>query len=228
MPNILYRETMTPDTRTNSSIKGNPLTYAEIDTNFKLLDNAIVALQTGTGITAGSSGSAIKVPIVTVNTQGQITAITQANITGVIQAVKATYTANADLTTVIPLDDTIPQNTEGTQILTADITPNYTTSQLLVEFSGFGTLTSVGTMIAAIFRDTTADAIKATAVYISTANQMNHFYLRAFVPSTAITTTTFKIRVGPNASNTMRLNGSGSSRYFGGISNASLSVMEIV
>ena len=41
----------------------------------------------------------------------------------IINSAYGEYTANADLTATIPADDTIPQNTEGTEIVTATITP---------------------------------------------------------------------------------------------------------
>jgi hypothetical protein len=56
----------------------------------------------------------------------------------VIQTSYAEYTANSNLTAVIPVDDTIPQNTEGTEILTATITPKFATSLILVRFDGVG------------------------------------------------------------------------------------------
>ena len=52
----------------------------------------------------------------------------------VVQTVYAEYVANTNLTAIIPGDDSIPQNTEGTEILTASITPRFATSTILIRF----------------------------------------------------------------------------------------------
>src|SRR5690242_11567041 len=51
----------------------------------------------------------------------------------VIQSVTASFSAVATGTTVMPGDDTIPQNTEGIQFMTASITPLLSTSKLQIE-----------------------------------------------------------------------------------------------
>jgi hypothetical protein len=48
----------------------------------------------------------------------------------VLNRVYDDYTANADLTAVIPSDNTIPQISEGTQVLSVTITPTAATSVL--------------------------------------------------------------------------------------------------
>jgi hypothetical protein len=46
------------------------------------------------------------------------------------------YTTNADLTTNIPIDDTIPQITEGTQILSLSITPKASANRVRLDPHG--------------------------------------------------------------------------------------------
>jgi hypothetical protein len=49
----------------------------------------------------------------------------------------AEYLANADLATAIPRDDTIPQVTEGTQILALTHTPQAATNRIRIACQGF-------------------------------------------------------------------------------------------
>ena len=57
----------------------------------------------------------------------------------VIQTVAATpFTSNANIGLVIPLDDTIPQITEGAEILSVTITPRFSSSRIRLLFNGFG------------------------------------------------------------------------------------------
>jgi hypothetical protein len=79
----------------------------------------------------------------------------------------AEYSANADLTMVIPSDDTIPQSTEGTEILTATITLKSTNSRVRAYFSGIcgGSATIDGAV--ALFQDSGVNALFATPAVIN-------------------------------------------------------------
>lgn len=136
------------------------------------------------------------------------------------------YTTNADLTTQIPFDDTIPQNTEGTQILSASITPKSSTNRLRVRFVGHGSSTSGGTgYSAAIFRDSTADAISAVNNSFNTSVMMP-LIMETEVVAGSTSSTTFAVRVGPN-SGTTRMNGLTTGRKFGGVAACTLIIEEI-
>jgi hypothetical protein len=148
---------------------------------------------------------------------------------GVIQTSYAEYLANTDLTTVIPVDDTIPQNTEGTEILTATITPKFSTSRILVQFQGYGSVNTPSMhFIAGLFRDAAADAL--AAVFSSYMHIAATIGVAALVYSDSPSTTsaiTYRIRVGPQSAATIRMNGTIVSRYFGGVGRSTLVVQEI-
>jgi hypothetical protein len=146
-----------------------------------------------------------------------------------VALVVATYSANTALTTIIPLDDTIPQNTEGTEIVTATITPTSATNRLLIRFSGFGSSTVNNlNLIAALFQDTTANALNASASTVAGgANNTVGFDLTHTMIAGTTSATTFKIRVGPETAATIRLNGTGAARLFGGAASALLTIAEI-
>ena len=46
MPNITYRSTASPILPVSTTVKGSPLTNAEIDANWKVFDNDIVSVKT--------------------------------------------------------------------------------------------------------------------------------------------------------------------------------------
>ncbi len=144
----------------------------------------------------------------------------------VLQSVWATpYTANTDLTANIPGDDTIPQNTEGTQILTLSITPRFSTSKLRLRFEGQVSPTLADRVTAALFRDSGANAVAAQMV-IPESTRMATLYLQTEVAASSTSATTFNLRIGAQ-STTIRLNGLNTARLLGGSSSATLVCEEI-
>jgi hypothetical protein len=117
----------------------------------------------------------------------------------VVQQIRATTTTSGTSATTIPADDTIPQNTEGTELLTVSITPTNSNSVLVIEYDFWGVLTNAGIGTAALFVDTTADAIYSQQnVTVSTSPQNLHgrYYLTAGSTSAR----TYKLRFGGSAS----------------------------
>lgn len=144
----------------------------------------------------------------------------------VIGGVSGTYATNADITAVIPADDTIPQNTEGTQIISVSFAPSSTTSRLRATFAAFGAHTGTGNMTAALFVNSTANALAAAVTSSPAANYFVPFFFQhEWVPGST-SSQTINLRVG-TSSGTMRLNGSTSARLFGGVAAATLIIEEI-
>jgi hypothetical protein len=146
---------------------------------------------------------------------------------GVVQSVIGTYATNAALSTVVPLDDTIPQNTEGTEIISVNITPRSPYSKLRCTFVGqaAGSVTGIF-MVAAIFKNSDADAIHAIPVAAPTNNYPVTLHgIVEFTPS-SVAQQTIAVRAGPS-SNSMRFNGNTAARFYGGAAKATLLVEEI-
>lgn len=148
-----------------------------------------------------------------------------------VQRVAASYATRTNVGATIPNDDTIPQNTEGTEILTVSITPKSTTNVLRVFFHGqFEQDNGSRFNFVALFQDSTADALSATVgfqfpgIALGVAQTA---LVHEFVPGTT-SAITLKIRVGNQDSSAMYLNGDSSARKFGGISKAWLVVDEFV
>jgi hypothetical protein len=138
------------------------------------------------------------------------------------------YTANANLTTLIPLDDTIPQNTEGTEIISVSITPKSTTNRLRVYFEGQATSSvAPNNVSAAVFSSASANALAACHVAIPSIDFGESLACAfEYVPATT-SALTISVRVGPSLAANVRFNGNTGGRFFGGVARAVLIVEEI-
>lgn len=141
-----------------------------------------------------------------------------------VNSIRSQYTTNADVSANIPLDDSLPQIGEGTEILTATITPSANTNLLRVRVSGACVHATSGTAILALFRDAGSDAIAAQAIAV-TANP-NSFVFEVEVTAGSTSATTFRLRAG-TSSGTIRFNGSSSARQLGGAQSVSMVIEEI-
>lgn len=146
----------------------------------------------------------------------------------VLQTVESTpYVTYTNISTQIPTDDTIPQNTEGAQVCTVTITPTNTANRLVLEGEGFAGLGSAGTVTAAIFQDSTANAIAATCAY-GGAGELQNIKISHEMAAGTISATTFNLKVGPNAgAANAYTNGTNSARLFGGVAAWRFRVREI-
>ncbi len=78
----------------------------------------------------------------------------------VLQVVNTLYTTKATGTTAIPVDDTIPQITEGDEYFTGSITPKYSTSKLRIDVTIYVAHSTSGVwLFAGIWQDTTANCL---------------------------------------------------------------------
>lgn len=150
---------------------------------------------------------------------------------GAIVQVKNVVTgATASGTTTIPIDDTIPQNTEGNEFMTLAITPTSATNKLKIDVCIIlsTTATAPWYMAAALFQDSTANAL-ACAVDVCNATDgsitMNFSYVMTAGTTSA---TTFKVRAGGNGAGTTRINGRAGARIYGGVLASSITITEYV
>lgn len=146
----------------------------------------------------------------------------------VVDSVVGTYATNANLTTAIPFDDTIPQSGEGTQIISVSITPKSTTNKLRARFCGQATLDTTAEVASiALFLNSDTGAAKAQYTTTAGVNQSMTMALEhEWIPG-SISSQTIKIRAGPRTGIIMRFNGNSVGRIFGGVQSAILVVEEI-
>jgi hypothetical protein len=138
------------------------------------------------------------------------------------------YATSANLTTVIPWDDTIPQVTEGTQIISSTVTAQGTLNTFRMRFSGEVATSAASWVTVAVFVDGAANAIAGSGVLCeeSVGSGRTVDFVFFYTPGdTAAHTIT--VRVGPDSAVTVRLNGSATARRLGGIMAATLHWDEI-
>lgn len=144
----------------------------------------------------------------------------------VLQVVNTQAGAVATGTTTIPTDDTIPQNTEGTEFMSLSITPKSATNKLKITVVGSFSysVSAVGSM--ALFQDSTADALAVVTSSIVSSNTENMTLVHYMTAGTT-SSTTFKMRAGAGSAGTITFNGVGGGRYFGGTMASSITIEEI-
>lgn len=144
----------------------------------------------------------------------------------VLQRVGTQTGAVATGTTVLPLDDTIPQNTEGDQYMSLTITPKSATSILVIESNSYASHSVAGAITAALFQDSTADALAAGWNIISSNNFVAGITLRHQMTSGTTSATTFKIRIGGPSAGTTTFNGNSGARRYGGVLASNIMITE--
>lgn len=144
----------------------------------------------------------------------------------VIGSARAAYTTYTTLTTLVPHDNTIPQPSEGTQILSATLTSQSASNRVRVRFSGFASASTSIPVVAFLSIDGGA-AVQAVCAQINGNGQTQNISFEfEHVPGDT-EAHTYSVRVGPGASGTMRMNGNSANRLFGGAAASTLIVEEI-
>lgn len=125
----------------------------------------------------------------------------------------------------IPIDNTIPQNTEGTEVLTATITPKSLTSKIRITFVGGSIANSgAGAGVAALFINDVANAIFTRYTTVQGVGEMfPHNFTCIHEPAT-LSPVTYKVRLGCIAGSMSFL---AASALFGGTLKATLLLEEI-
>jgi hypothetical protein len=152
----------------------------------------------------------------------------QASAGNLLQAVETVDSAVAtDGTNLFPEDDTIPQNTEGGQVMSLAITPVSSTSELHIFVNVNGSHSASTRLGAALFVDSTANAL-AFSCQQAAATTFMGVPLVHVVTSGSTSTRTYKVRMaGMVSSGTLTFNGQLGSRWFGGVSSSTMVILEI-
>lgn len=127
----------------------------------------------------------------------------------------------------IPLDDTIPQKTEGTEFMSLAITPTSATNKLKIDVVCMCSVTPVTTIVAGLFQDDVNDALAVIAVTPGVACYLSIVKFTHYMVAGTTSEITFKTRYGPSAAATITINGISGARYWGGVVASSITITEI-
>ncbi len=147
-------------------------------------------------------------------------------LTGALQIVSTSTSARISTTgTSIPDDDTIPQISEGTSILSLAITPKSASSNLLIIFATGGTPTASSAGISALFVDATANALAASYIGQRGSGSSYSGVLHYTTASGSTTARTYQVRIGGG---NFQVNSGSSARRFGGVAATFLIIIEYI
>jgi hypothetical protein len=139
--------------------------------------------------------------------------------------VRSTSVLNNTTTSIIPLDNTKPQISEGAEALSVSITPISTTSIIRItsqiHFQHSATGTWLGT---ALFVNGGTDAVSATSNYLQTASGNAQVHLLYSFVAGATSAQTISLRFGGHQAGTSTIMGSA---HYNGVMNNFLEAEEI-
>lgn len=147
----------------------------------------------------------------------------------VVQVVNTQTGAAATGTTTIPIDDTIPQNTEGDEYMTLSVTPTSATNKLRIDVTCVVSSSATGQwMTTGLFQDSSANAVAATTEYVATGTATTVMTFSHYMTAGTTSATTFKVRAGGASGGTTTFNGNIGARLLGGVMASSITIAEIV
>ncbi|MES1988553.1 MAG: hypothetical protein V4440_11095, partial [Pseudomonadota bacterium] len=153
--------------------------------------------------------------------------LTDGGSSGVIlQQVRTETGAVSTGSTTIPLDDSIPQSSEGDQYMTLAITPISATSKLVIDVVGFFASSANDDIVMALFQDSTANALAAGTQVLTSVNLNVNIKFSHTMTSGTTSATTFKVRAGLGSAGTLTFNGKSGARLFGGVMASSIIITE--
>ena len=143
-----------------------------------------------------------------------------------VQQVNFTTGAVASASTTIPGDNTIPQITEGTEYMTLAITPNNASNILVIEVDFYGSPAGGLWAIAALFQDSTANALSAGIFYPAGASPVGLIRMRYVMSAGTTSSTTFRVRAGTQSGAALTFNGQSGTQLFGGAMASGITIRE--
>jgi hypothetical protein len=201
---------------------GNVTTGVTLTANKLVLGNGssdiIVATATNGQIPIGKTSDGT-VTLGTI-TQGLGTTITNgaATVTVSAKGVIPYSTLSATVatgSTQIPADNTIPQNTEGDQLMTLTMTPASASSTLdFLIVASAASDTTARVFTCALFQDSGANALAAAGVAVPGANSSTQVTLPFTMAAGTTSSTTFNVRCGLSGTGTYTFNGSGGTQRY--------------
>ena len=146
----------------------------------------------------------------------------------VVQLLGFVTGAAATGNTALVHDNTIPQKTEGIEVMTLAITPKSASNKLFIQVTALGSVNGANRyLVMALFQDDIANALSVTATFESVQTGLIVTPLNHFMTAGTTSEITFKVRMGANSTDTFTFNGDNGNRQFGGVANSSITITEI-
>jgi len=160
-------------------------------------------------------------------TQIATTAFVKSN-SKVVQVQRAQYSSVVSGSSTMPVDNTIPQITEGSAFMELAITPTNASNLLQIDVVFFASHSNNREVAYAIFQDSTANALAAVAEVGTSGKPSVVTFSHQMVAGTT-SATTLKVRAGPDsATHVIYLNGTSvGGGLFGGVAASSITITEI-
>ena len=183
---------------------------------------------TGTAFTLGDSGDTFTVPSgATITNSGTATGFGGGG--KVKQMVYANFQTATSSTGAMPYDNTIPQITEGREIMTLAITPTSASSLLKIEVIMQGSISNHAQYQMALFQDSTADALAVARVRgdAQAAVHLENNSLMFVMVAGTTSATTFRTRFGAVSGTSYFNSAADATSAFGGRCNSAMVITEI-
>lgn len=148
------------------------------------------------------------------------------NTGNVAQVVNYQTGAVATGTTAIPFDDSVPQISEGSEVMTLAITPKSDANILKIDVVAHISQNQNAHCSAALFQDSTANALATTYFYTAASSIIGNLKFTYYMTAGTVSETTFKVRVGDSSGTTYTFNGAGGARKYGGVLISSITITE--
>lgn len=222
----------------NASIGADALRYVYVYSNAGTPTLEASATVPAVDTTAGNIGVEIKtgdpsrtfVGIVVTNGSGQFentraSRRVRSAVNDSMSATAVNATASS-ATSVIPNDNTKPQITEGTEILSVNYTPLRVGNKIRIRVSIPFWTTSASQIVTLAVFDGGADALMVGYGFTEAANRGTPIFLEFEQDVSSVQETTWSVRFGP-AAGTLYINSRGDGNNYGGASKAVLTIEEI-
>lgn len=234
--------TVSADIKANSGIVIDGIEIS-LDLGASSITGTLAVSDGGTGVTTFADAGVLigngagAVQVTSAGTAGQVLTSNGAGVDPTFQAavgggkvLQVAYVEDGALatgSTTIPKDNTIPQNTEGTEFLTLAITPTAASSDLYVKVSVFYSVAASGDWTGvALFKDSGANAI-ATGGHHSQGQAAQSVTFTHKIAAGSTSLQTFKVRIGFQTTSTVSFNGDGGVGRYGGTLSSSITITEI-
>ncbi len=206
---------LNPNQIATGDIANDSVTYAKIQ-NVSAQNRILARYSSGAGdVEEATLGTGVTFSGGALSVSGRVHQVVSTISTGVLTG-----------TTAFPIDDTIPQITEGDEFMTRTITPISASSTLVIEVTIVLATSAGGTLGVGLFQNSTANALAAVTHKPTAAGDNAVISFRYAMTSGTTSSTTFRVRAGSGAG-TITFNGSGGSRLMGGVMASSIVISEI-